>query len=390
MHRTLTFLSMTFVVGLSELSSAQDEIPIFRTELPSLRGYDVLAITGNGGFAVAKMPDGSLAQVNVDTGEKTSIPLQCPKRRDLVRTLPNSDAIVFYNESAHCVDVFDTRLCKKLAAVALPEQAETVIANSKIPVGPAAQPKFFQNRLREIQPSGLWISPTGKAMVIGFHGHEVFINLPQKKSTAITSHTLGGAASCCGFSSDDTAVVICATGGLRGVSVVDLTTYDRIFDVEGFEIQRQKSPKSDVSYYNLSPLHCTRIAWTSNDSIIVGTVYTEGERSLHFWDGTTGRLVAKWSAKCDAISSLAFLPDGQHCLCLISLTKTDGENVLEKKAVIIELKSGKQVGSLPLSFVSQVSLNQSCVCDAKGNIYVFDAELAAFKISSPSPLRKSP
>ncbi len=380
MSRVIYQVAGFFIIGFLSLPQAADsveELLIRRKDLPGLGRVIPLAISPDGLFAIADTPTGNLSRLELISGSVNDLRCRVPKRHELIRVIPGSDCIAYVDSTLHSIIILDTKLAKQIDVIALPEESENVIYNFKVDKSSGRYPRVSKTSLRGVPATGIWISRSGETLAVGFYGNLILVDLVSKISSVVPSFLLGGRPSGVAFSNDDTAMVVCGGLGIRGVSVVDLTTNDRIFDIEGFSLHRKSIPHTEGTYYSAGPAECTRISWSPDDAVIGGIVHENTRRFLRFWDGTTGNSIAEWSRPSVIIDCLEMLPDARHCLACVSTIDPDTGTIVKKEVIQVELKTGRQIMTLEIPLAEFRSKGSG-----QGHIYFFNGTETAFVVSA--------
>lgn len=373
--RVVRAITLVLLATNSVLIFAQSNIE--RVDLPILRGHSPLAISSDASFAITHGPLGSLSRLDLATGAMNDLPTKLSNRLRHVALIPGSDLLACVDESRHSVVLVDTRKAENVAVIPLPEHSVMVEASRVVKKLENANPRLNPVPLKDVTATGLWVSRTGSTLAIAFGSALVVVDVPSKSSSTIPPLAVGGLILQAAFSCDSSAMVFSAEGGLRGMAVVDLTTHDRIFDIDGFELQRGRIPATAGAYYSSKHMLCFKIAWSSDDSIVAGIVHEHAGESLRFWNGTTGDLVRTWSRPETTFDAIELSPDGSLCLTVAETWKE--KKLVATEVLLIETKSGVELSTMQLP-LSQLEATES----GHGRIYLFNGVDTAFIVSIKS------
>ena len=372
-HRAVAAITLLLLATHALNIFAQSNIE--RIDLPQLRRHHVLVVAPDASFAITRRSPDSLSRLDLTTGAISDLPTKLPSRFRHVAVIPGSDLIACVDESRHSVILVDTKHAKGVDVIPLPESSVTVHASRVVKKLENANPRLDRQLLCGVTATGLWVSRTGTTLAIAFGSDLVVVDVPSKSASTLPPLAMGGLILQVAFSSDCSAMVFSAEGGLRGMAIVDLTTHDRIFDIDGFELQRRRIPATAGSFYSSQHMVCIKIAWSSDDAVIAGIVGDHSGQSLHFWNGTTGDLLRVWSRPETTFDTLEISPDGSQCLTVAETW--DQEKLVEREVVLIETKTGAEVTTIQLP-LSQLEAKAS----GHGRIYLYNGLDTAFSVSA--------
>ncbi len=366
--------SITGILLLATASYPQPKPSIHRQDLLRLGTKIPFAISSDTTFAIFSSATGTLARLDLATGAVIDLNIEIPKRHQLLRLIAGTNLLTYVEEASHTLVIADVKL-RHQHAIPLPEYTD------EFPVLPIIKrsnhTKWERKRisLRGIPATGFWISPTGDAAIVGFRHVLIQINLARKTTTILPNVSLGGEISDVAFSADESALAIAARGGIRGVSVVDLYSHDRIFDVAGFNLQRRVQPTSGNVYYPSINAECREICWSADGVTIAGIVSENRMSRIQTWDGTSGASLKTWSQPDTFLDTLEILPSGSHALVIAS--SIENGTIKQRDVILLNLKTLEEVSRLGLSLSNLRSQSSG-----KGRIDFFDGSNVAFSIDA--------
>ncbi len=152
-----------------------------------------------------------------------------------------------------------------------------------------------------------------------------------------------------------------ASVGTRGLAVVDIENLDRLFDVEGFEIEYHVEPQTSRPYMRSTHCQCTHVQFSDSGNRIIGIVHRNGLSQLSAWESSNGRVVSNWSKPNTRIISAHALPGLKECVIIVRGNGVPETNV----AILIDLANGTEIQQLPLPRGMKVIPDDSAACNSE-------------------------
>ncbi len=319
---------------LSDLSEQPSEATINLQKCAFTLPKYTVAYSTSVGVAISKSQHPDMLSIDhVATGVRHSF--ECPTiRRDLVRFLGSSHEFACFVANETKLVVVDSNTSGTLYEIFLPKELPS--------------------------PTGFKVSHNGKTGIIWYRDKAVLVKFATRSTSEMPSFNLGGEISDVGFS-PLADIVAFASVGTRGLAVVDIGNLDRLFDVEGFEVEYHVEPQTFKPYLRSTHCQCTDVQFSNSGNQIIGIVSRNGVSQLSALESSNGRVLSSWSKPNTRILSAHALPGLKECLVIARGNDSPETSV----AILVDIANGTAIQQLLLPRGMKVIPEDSAACSSE-------------------------